>query len=229
MIVIPTGLLETKAKALLQFEAFNDAADLAVLLKKVGVDLVHLLNTVVPDSRLSKEERVEYVCQSILAALDDVEKVGTKLLEESIAKEKTTDALKRIEEARSFVKNQLPEMLDLSLAVNDAVADGKLELREVVEIAEAARKVDWAAFAACFLACFSKKAVDAVAPVPAAAPAPAPAPAAVPPLPESPIQQPPLTQPQEVPELQEVPEPPQSSPPLQQNEKSPENDEVDHP
>jgi hypothetical protein len=243
MIVIPTGSLEEKAKALLDFKTFTDVREVADLVKKAGVDLVHLLNTAVPDSRLSKEERLEYACQSILVALDDAEKVGTKLMQESIATEKTKDALKRIEEARNFVKNQLPAMLDLCLVAEDAVADGRLELREVVDVVEAARKVDWSVFASCFgflAACLQKKSVAAEEPAPAAPPAPAPPapappapapPAPAPPLPESPTPEPPLTQPQEEPEPLEVPEPPQPSAaetPAASATK-PESAEVDHP
>lgn len=226
MIVIPTGTFEEKAKAALNFQVFNDVREIFDLVKKVGVDLVHVMNTVVPDSRFSRAERFECVCQSILVALDDAEKVGTKLLEESIAIEKTKDALKRIAEARDFVKNQLPAMLDLSLVSADSLADGRLELREVVAIADAAKKVDWSALTACFgflVACVSKKAVSVEVP------APVPVPVVIPPLPESPTPEPPLPQPPKVPEPQEVPEPPQSSESPPQTETKPENDEVDHP
>jgi hypothetical protein len=226
MVIIPTGELEEKAKKLLKFETFGKADDFAEVLKKVAADLVNFLNAAVPDSRLTKGERIEYVRQSILVALDDAAKVGTELLAGSIAKEKTRDVLKRIESAQEFVKLHLSEILDLKLVVSESLADGKLELREVVEIAEVARKIDWSALLGCLAACFSKKAVAAAEPVPA----PASALPVVPPLPESPIPQPPLTQLQEVPELQEVPQPPQSSvPPQPSGEKSPENDEVDHP
>ena len=207
------GVLEKKAKCLINFEVLSDVRDISVLVKEVGVDLVQLLNTAFLDVRLSRAQRFEYTCQSILAALDDAEKVGTKLMEESIAIEKTKDALKRIGEARNFVKNQLPEMIDLILVANDALADGRIEMREVVDVVQAARKVNWRnAFAACFGLCFQKKTVPLVGhqEVPAA-PAPAAAPAAPAAAPESPIPEPPLTPPQGEPEPLEAPAPPQPS------------------
>lgn len=217
MLRIPTGseitsVLEKKAKCLINFEVLSDVREISVLVKEVGVDLVRLLNTAFLDVHLSQAQRFEYVCQSILVALDDAEKVGTKLMEESIATEKTKDALKKIQEARNFVKNQLPQILHLSLVVNDAVADGRIEMREVVGIVEAAQKVNWcnvcsACFAcfACFGLCFQKKTVAVVGSVPV------PAAAAPPAVPESPIPEPPLTPPQEEPEPLEAPALPQSS------------------
>jgi len=177
------GVLEKKAKCLISFEVLSDVRDISVLVKEACVDLVQLLNTAFLDVRLSRAQRFEYTCQSILAALDDAEKVGTKLMEESIAIEKTKDALKRIEEARNFVKNLLPEMTDLILVVNDALADGRIEMREVVDVAQAVQKVNWRnAFAACFGLCCQKKTVPLVGhqevPVPVVVPAvPAPVPA----------------------------------------------------
>ena len=231
MVIIPTGRIEEKAKELLNLKVFTDVREVAGLVKKVSLDLVRLLNTAVPDRRFSRAERFECACQSILVALDDAEKVGTKLMQESIATEKTKDALKRIEEARSFVKNQLPAMLDLCLVSEEAVADGRLELREVVEIAAAAQKVDWAFWCSWVGGCCKKKAVAVEEPVPAPAPAPTAALAAIP-LPESPTPEPPLAQPQEEPEPLEVPAPPQSSDSVaspEESETKPENGEVDHP
>lgn len=223
MIVIPTGVFEEKAKELLNLKVFTDVREVAGLVKKVAVDLVHVMNTAVPDRRFSRAERFECACQSILAALDDAEKVGTKLMEESIATEKTKDALKRIAEARDFVKNQLPAILDLCLVAEEAAADGRLELREVAEIAEAAKKVDWMAiFSECFGGCCKKKAVSVEAPSVRRQ-------NTLPEAPQLPTPEPPLPQPPKEPEPQEVPEPPQSSEPPPQTETKPENDEVDHP
>ena len=203
------SILEKKAKNMINFEVLSDVREISVLVKEVGVDLVRLLNTAFLDAHLSQAQRFEYVCQSILVALDDAEKVGTKLMEESIATEKTKDALKKIQEARNFVKNQLPQILHLSLVVNDAVADGRIEMREVVEVVEAAQKVNlWTACSACFAyfgLCFQKKTVAVVGSVPV------PAAAAPPAVPESPIPEPPLTPPQEEPEPLEAPALPQSS------------------
>lgn len=228
MIVIPTGDLENRAKACLKFQAISSAREVAGLVKKVALELVHVLNTTVLDRRFSREERFECVCQSILAALDDAEKVGTKLMEESIAIEKTKDALKRIEAARSFVKNQLPAILDQCLVVSDAAADGRLELREVVEIVQVASRVDWkSVFSACWC-CHKEACVTAEAPVPV--PVPQQRHDLLPPSPPgSPTHESPLTQPQEEPEYQEVPPLPQSSQPPEESETKLESGEVDRP
>ena len=232
MLRTPTGseitsVLEKKAKDLINFKVLTDVHEISELVKVVGADLVRLLNTDVLDARLSPVQRFEFVCQSILVALDDAEKVGTKLLEGSIATEKTKDALKRIEEARNFVKNQLPQMLHLSLVVNDALADGRIEMREVVDVVQAAQKIECST--ACFAwfgLCFQKKAVAVVGAVAVPVPAPEPAAAAAAPpaaAPESPTPQPPLTPPQGEPEPLEAPAPPQSSDAPAAPETKPEN------
>ena len=217
----PMGVLEKKAKCLINFEVLSDVRDISVLVKDVGFDLVRLLNTAFLDAHLSQVQRFEYVCQSILVALDDAEKVGTRLMEESIVTKKTKDALKKIQEARNFVKNQLPQMLHLSLSVSEALADGRIEIREIVEVVEAAKKVNWLnAFAACFGFCFQKKGVAAVAVLSAVPPLHVAAAAAAP---ESPIPEPPLTPPQGEPEPLEVPAPLQSSDAPAAPETKPEN------
>jgi hypothetical protein len=123
------------------------------------------------------------VCRSILVALDDAEKVGTKLLEESIEIETTRDALRRIGEVRDFVKNQFPGILGLSLVVVSSLEDGNLVLREAVEIAEVALKADWRW---CFSGCLPVQKSNA---------------------PQSKTQKPPLTQPQEPQGIQEEVQP----------------------
>jgi hypothetical protein len=101
-------------------------------------------------------QRSEQVCQTILKVLDDVEKAGKVLKEESTEKENSTKV--SVDDCKNFVKNHLPVILDLEKSCVASFSPWCLRRRRVLTTEPPAE----------------------AAAAPAAAPAPAPAPSSDP-------------------------------------------------
>jgi hypothetical protein len=80
-------------------------------------------------------QRSELVCQTILKVLDDVEKAGKVLKEESTEKENSTKV--SVDECRNFVIHHLPVILDLEKTCFASFSPWCLKRRRVLTSAAA--------------------------------------------------------------------------------------------
>ncbi len=116
------------------------------LVLQLGVHLSQAVNKI---AGLKGQQKCELVCQTILALLEDVEKADTKRVEESTAKGLTSAPAAPWAELKNQVKNVLP--MTLSLVVD--AARGKFDLRKSAWRALALRAVAAISRLACVKSC----------------------------------------------------------------------------